>query len=359
MQSHKSLLSRGARKQCCAVFFCFILILTSGCTAPDKHVKQADLAATEIISDKQFEALGRTEPFTVESPEETLRLRLFHSQNLPFSHPLSVHSKSPPEKSKDYNTLQEGRGRDQPGYINPPAKIILSLVDALQIAARSSRQYQTAKESVFKAALALDLERDVYRSSFSALVSGEASSDLRNEPAVEGFVGNTVAAVNKKLKTGAEIAAQLTLDLAKLLTMDRSAAFGILADATISIPLMRGSKSAIAAESLTQAERNVVYEIWKFERFKKTFAVSIASEYLSVLQQLDQVANSRDNYRGLLESAQRARRLADSGRLPEIQVDQTIQDELKARSRYINALQAYGSLLDSFPSFNRVYYHQT
>ena len=72
-----------------------------------------------------------------------------------------------------------------------------------------------------------------------------------------------------------------------------------------------------------------------------------ASEYLAVLQQLDQVANTEDNYRRLIGAGRRARRLADAGRLPEIQVDQALQDELRARDRWVAAQQAYLRRLDT------------
>ncbi|NQU76639.1 MAG: TolC family protein, partial [Planctomycetes bacterium] len=97
-----------------------------------------------------------------------------------------------------------------------------------------------------------------------------------------------------------------------------------------------------------QAEREVVYSLYSFGRFKRTLAVRVASEYLGVLQQLDQVQNSEDNYRRLIISTRRARRLADAGRLPQIQVDQTQQDELRARDRWVAAQQAYARRLDSY-----------
>ena len=49
------------------------------------------------------------------------------------------------------------------------------------------------------------------------------------------------------------------------------------------MPLLRGSGSTIVAEPLTQAERDVVYSLLDFERFKKSIAVRVASEYLSKL----------------------------------------------------------------------------
>jgi len=55
----------------------------AGCMSPTEYRAQADKAAAQIIADKQQEALGRTEPFTIERPQDTLRRKLLVSQNLP------------------------------------------------------------------------------------------------------------------------------------------------------------------------------------------------------------------------------------------------------------------------------------
>jgi outer membrane protein TolC len=60
------------------------------------------------------------------------------------------------------------------------------------------------------------------------------------------------------------------------------------------------------------------------------------------------VTNNRENYSGLIRSARRARRLADAGRLTEIQVDQAVQEELRARNSWISAVESYKSRLDAF-----------
>jgi outer membrane protein TolC len=75
--------------------------------------------------------------------------------------------------------------------------------------------------------------------------------------------------------------------------------------------------------------------------------VQVAGEYLGVLQLMDQVSNAEENYRQLLLSSRRARRLSESGRLEAIQVDQSLQDELTARERWISAQQSYAHALDN------------
>ena len=57
--------------------------------------------------------------------------------------------------------------------------------------------------------------------------------------------------------------------MVKLLTQDLSSSLGIVGDATISIPLLRGSGKHIVTEPLNQAERNVVYAIYDAIRSKR------------------------------------------------------------------------------------------
>jgi outer membrane protein TolC len=141
---------------------------------------------------------------------------------------------------------------------------------------------------------------------------------------------------------------RLGWNLVQLLEPENFTSRSVFGDASVSIPLLRGAGRHIAAEGLTQAERDVVYAIYDFERFKRSFAVGVADQYLSVLQSYDQVNNAEENYRGLIASTRRARRLLDAGDLPPIQVDQSIQDELNARNRWISARESQTAALDSF-----------
>jgi len=321
-----------------------------GCFAPSAQVSDADRVASQIIQEKQQQALGRTEPFSIERPEDNLRRRLLLDQLLPHGSPASL--------GVEQLTLPDNWPLPKPAVttisastapaISSDQPLSVSLLDALQIAARHSRDYQSAKENVFQTALALDLERDSFRTSLAGLFSTAPSTDLSGPDTVSGVENHGEVSLSKTLQGGASVATRLGFDLVKLLTGDHSSSLGLIADASISIPLLRGSGKEIVTEPLQQAERETVYAIWGFERFKRTFAVSVASDYLSVLQQLDQVRNAEENYRSLITSARRARRLADAGRLPEIQVDQARQDELRARDRWISAEQSYLNLLDRF-----------
>ena len=334
------------------LFACMTYFL-AGCKSTEKHRKQADKTADEIIKEKQASALGRTEAFTIEKPSDTLRRRLLIDQNLPYSGKASLGLMylEPIEHWPEDSYLdpsKEDRAKISTAPWQGEKTLTLSLIDALQVGARNSREYQDQKEEVFREALNLDLKRNEFKSISSASAESEVSADLRDGDAAVGAENSATGSLTRKLKSGLTVAARIGLDLVSLLTGDRSSSLGLFADATISIPLLRGSGKHIVTEPLTQAERDVVYAIYRFERFKNTFAVQIAADYLEVLKLQDRISNAEENYRSLIISSRRARRLADAGRISEIQVDQAKQEELRARERWISAGESYKRRLDSF-----------
>ncbi|MFW6151751.1 MAG: TolC family protein, partial [Verrucomicrobiota bacterium] len=209
-------------------------------------------------------------------------------------------------------------------------------------------EFQAAKEELYKAALALDLEQNEFRNTFQAMLSGDYSLDLSGGEDV-GFAGHSSdLSISRKFMTGVEFTSRLALDIASLLTQDRGSAFGVAADAGIAIPLLRGSGRKIVGEPLKQSWRNLLYEVRRFERFKRTFAVDIGQRYLGVLEEYQQTQYVAENYERLKAASRRARRLAESGRLPGFQYDQAVQDELRARARLITARQRYARNFDEF-----------
>ncbi len=335
------------------LLFFLAVFLQAGCKGPAQYRAQIDKAAAEIISQKQWQATGKISEFNIQRPSDILRRRLIEDQNLAFSAQASLGTDKlqPIEHwpEDDYLTDVLFDSIDQANEFNQP--LILSLVDALRIGARNSFEYQDQKEDVFKSALALELERDAFRNTFVGQVKSLLSTDSTKARTESGTVTSGSLGIDRRLQSGAEIGTALAVDLANLLTMGGASSLGIAGDATISIPLLRGSGKHIVTEPLTQAERNVVYAIWEFERFKKKFAVDVASKYLAVLQQLDSVKNSQADYRSRIASVRRTRRLADAGKIDEIQVDQAVQNQLRARQMWIAAKQSYKKRLDSFKTF--------
>ncbi len=326
------------------------VLLLVGCNSAGVYRKQIDKTAGHIIDQKQKEALGRTEPFTIEKPSDALRRRLFAAQALPRSASASLGTKELRRiehwPNDDYLEADEGVADASVALSTEPLR--LTLVEALQVAAANSREYQNQKESVFSAALRLDGERDIFRTTFTGAMDGSFNTNESGEDTVKGMDGSGVFGIGRTLKNGIALSAQIGMDVAKLLSPVNDSSRATFADASITIPLLQGAGRHIVAEPLTQAERDAVYAIWSFERYKRSFAVRVSDEYLSVLQQHDTITNAEENYRSLIDATRRARLLAEAGRLPPEDVDEALQDELSARERWIRAQEALKSGKDRF-----------
>jgi outer membrane protein TolC len=326
-----------------------VAVLGAGCRSPARWRGKADTVAAKIITATQLDVLGRSEAITVDSPADTLRRRLLLGQNLAHSGPAS----------QALRDLEDNEYWTRARHL-PPAGAAESrwsgtevlkptLVETLQIAARNSREFQAAKDRVFRAALALDLERKEFRSTFSSLLSG-LYEDVPDGAGGRryGVERNADGTVSRKFRNGTELSAAVAVDLVRVLSQEKSSSLGLVGDVSLSVPLLRGAGRLIVAEPLRQAERDVVYAIYGFEQFKRTFAVQVATEYLDVLMARGRVTNQEENYKSLVASTRRNRRLADSGRLPELQFDQAVQSELRARESWVQARFNLERSLDRF-----------
>lgn len=330
-----------------------LTIPLQGCKAPSDYRSEADEVASDILNEAWPRVTGHNERFTISPAEQTLRRRLLLEQRLPVSAPASAGSSDdrvieqwPDDTYADDRS--EGYDLDNGSAFSAENPLRINLKEALQVAAFNSRNYQTQKESVYQTALRLDLQRDAFRNTWAGVVDSVVSASLNENSETNGVVNSGTLDVTRQFKDGMRFTSSLAVDLVNLLSGGNESSRGLTLDTSLEIPLLRGSGRFVVTEPLTQAERDVVYSIYGFERFKRTFAVQIASNYLSVLQQQDRVQNAIANYERVVASTRRARRLADAGRLPEIQVDQSVQDELRARNSWISAQQSYERALDGF-----------
>jgi len=329
-----------------------VVVSVVGCKSPQQYRQKADEVGSKIISDKQTEALGRTEPFTIERPSDILRRRLLEGQDLPHSSQASLGTDAlePIEHWPDESYPPESSSTGPDVAVEPNRPVRLSLLDALQVGANNSFEYQSRKEEVFRTALSLDLTRNDFRNIFRAQADSQLTTDTSGDETVTDLASGASLGLARSFKNGLDFSTTLAVDLLSILTQGGYSALGLSSDTSVSIPLLRGAGRHIVTEPLTQAERDVVYAIWEFERYKRTFAVNVAQDYFGVLRQMDSVANARDNYRSAITSARYARRRADAGLITQVEVDQAVQRELGARNSWISASEQLAGRLDSFKS---------
>ena len=231
----------------------------------------------------------------------------------------------------------------------------LKLAQAVAIATKYNRDYQFQKENLYLQALALTGERYKYALKWFGTIDAEYSKNgvSPGNKIIESPENKTIKAeggVKNTLLTpdGILLNTSLVFDWTRFLTGDpRTTLSGVLSG-TLDIPLLGNGAGKTAWENLTQTERNVLYQIRMFNRYRQTFVVDAINAYYGVLQQKDGVTNAKNNWNRSVEYRKQAEMEARTGRTAPFETDQAKQRELSAYDSYVTTLQRYEQSLDSF-----------
>jgi outer membrane protein TolC len=166
--------------------------------------------------------------------------------------------------------------KPKPGE-RPP--YLLKLEQAVELGLINSREYQDAREDLYLTALPVTMERFAFAAQFFA--AGQAirqwAGRLTPEGHQDNWTLNSNAGFSKLFTTGA----LLLFNFANQTVFNfTGVGRNLTSQSTINLdlvqPLLRGGGRAVALEPLTQTERNLLYQLRTFARFRKTFYVAIA-----------------------------------------------------------------------------------
>jgi outer membrane protein TolC len=287
-------------------------IVLVACSA-GQHQKNADAQVYQILKKAEKHVFGKPKDFTIETKYSDLKT-------------------SDVQPSQLLAESQSG------------GELTLNLDQALSYAAQNSQEYQSQKEALYLAALNLT----GVRNSFGPNLSSNASGRLRDEP--DGDVrgnANLNQRLAQNLTTGGAYSLALANDLLRYFTGDPRKSASSVISLNIFQPLLRGAGSDIAAESFTQANRNVIYAIRNYHHFQNTFSKEIVIQYLRLLQQKESVSNQYKNYISRQKNTEYLRARAVDRASPE-EVSDSEQTELEAKNNWINAQSRYQTSLDNF-----------
>jgi outer membrane protein TolC len=225
-----------------------------------------------------------------------------------------------------------------------PASGILTLPQAVAIATAHNHEYHIQKEELYIKALDLRLTRHEFEMQFFGNTSGGYAAD-RNDDAY-GFEGGF--GFKRLLATGARLSSRVVLAYIDVLSGNLNSGMATILSATVAQPLLRGSSRKVALENLDQAERDVLYQVRLFNRYRKTFVVSVISQYYLVLQQYDTMKNAQRNYNTLKWLHNKVDPLVAAGRVPKLELEQIRQEMLQALNIYILIEKEYKQALDEF-----------
>ena len=231
---------------------------------------------------------------------------------------------------------------------------IITLDDALDLAVLHSRTYQNRKELLYLEALQLTLDRYNYAPIFSLRGSGLVANERSVQNGVESVsaahrvTAAGSAGVEQLLRIGGRLAADFSTDFTRYILGDPQSTSSSLLVGTFSQPLLRGAGYKIASENLTQAERDLLYALRDFTRFRKEFSVDVASAYYGVLRNRDAVRNNWRGFQNFKQNVERERAFTEEGIRPQAALDQIKQAELQTESQWINAVRIYRQSLDQY-----------
>lgn len=380
---HRNRFRRGFSRLILAlVLFPLASLSGLGCSTTH-HKESADRETYGIIGEKSDLVPGMEEDFSIEAGEalsgEVLAAML---EGLP--------------KRDEEGPAFQGDGGSELGSAK------LSLEQALRLAVRNNRTYQNRKESLYLEALSLTLDRHDFAPIFSAVAGGaynRSTTDIEtasrfseavtaaggiiagienitgqpaqlltdyqqavatlggqlglDEPELEianerSVSGQTSLGASWLMRTGATFAVNLTSDFLRFITGDPRTASSSALSASIAQPLLRGAGRKVVEEQLTQAERDVLYALRDFTRFRKTFVVDVCSDYYQVLQNRDRVRNSYQSYQSFQQTVDRERALAGEGRRTQAELGRLEQALLNNENDWIDSLRRYRQALDNF-----------
>ena len=299
--------------------FCFLSLvlltaLLSGCLTPEEAIAEVDREAYDIVGDKQESLYGARRPFRIDPGQHRIMLTVVDPET---------------------------------GLVREGAKLSLDLATVLEIAAVNSRTFQDQKELLYQAALGLMSEREDFRNSPFAGLGGSASSSGTGE----SIGGDAQFGVTNMIERGGSFALSLGLDFLRFVSSPTSESYSSFLNLNITLPFLRNAGREIAYENLVQADRDALYALRNFERFKQTYGVSVVSQYLRVLAQSERIRIAEANYKNLQIARGEVEERFEVGRVSRVEVDQNKQAELSGEVGVVNAKLGFESSLDGLKDF--------
>ena len=292
-------------------------------------------------------------------------------------------------KSIDFNEAEAaGLPRGSKPYV-------ISMNQAFTLALINSRVYQTNLETIYGAALAVTLQRFTFTPQFYAGMSPNASVVGSGVPSpnpansflystratgsqVSALNMGTVAGVGKVFASGGRIitgfANQLVFNFVGKNSFQPTVKSYL--PLTLVQPFLRGGGRAVTLELLTQAERNLVYQIRSFAKFRQEFMVATVvggtipnigagfnlpgfsgggnadptTGFLNVVEDVQLMENAQSNIAAYEQIVKVYAELikGESSGLSQLQLDQADSSLQGAKQTFLGTRNAYRTDLDQF-----------
>ena len=222
-----------------------------------------------------------------------------------------------------------------PAPEDPASAVQLNLRRALELAARHSRDYQSAKETLYNAALSLRGAQHAWE--WNPTHNLAALLGIRQEPQSETtFSTDASLGFSRRLLSGGRIAGSIALSTLRYFSGDHSVSMQTIANLTVNQPLLRGAGALVAREPLTQAERNLIYALRNYVRTREALLITIADLYYDVLNAGADLRVAEQSLASFQYSARRSEAMGEfGGKVTQIDIGQARQRVLTAESSLV------------------------
>ncbi|PHQ79593.1 MAG: hypothetical protein COB69_07635 [Phycisphaera sp.] len=232
---------------------------------------------------------------------------------------------------------------------NQGERLPLPLAEALRISQTSSREFQSAREDYILSAISLLIQRHRFNPRLfnTTTVNIAGAGDDASFTSVLSIMNEL--GVTKNFERGGQVAASWIINAAEDLRNGVSDRYTQSSELVLSgsFPLLRGF-GLVASEGLIQAERDLVYAARNYERFRREFFVSIASEYIRLLQQLASIANQERRIESLENLAAETQAKSDAGQVRDFEISIAESDLFQARAALAGLRDRYRLSEDRF-----------
>lgn len=223
---------------------------------------------------------------------------------------------------------------------------VYDLARALGTAVHKNREFLVRRESLYRQGLSISATRFRFGPQFASTLSylwpDAAGAPARHQSSL-GVQASQI------LPTGGTLSIGGSLDGAWPYGQDAGdASYGTSASISLSQPLLRGAGYEVSHESLTQAERELVFAIRDFEDFREGFSIQIAQRFFELASQKKTLANEDANYEAAVFDRGKAEALRQIGRKEEQEVFRARRREIEAKDQLINARANYDRAVDQF-----------
>lgn len=218
---------------------------------------------------------------------------------------------------------------------------------AIDLALLHSRDYQSQYESVYLTALSLTGNEFEFQTQWNGGTGTQYTAtgkDLGNNKLLQ--VSDRLG-FNRNLAGGGQLATNVLNSFFWDFGNNSLGSNGLLVT-TFTQPVLRGAFRHVRLENLTQAERNLLYQVRTFARFRRQMYADVSAGYLSLLTQKQSIRNAQSNIESLKTNLVEHQEMQNLKMVSQIQVDQIFQEYQNGRLTLLAAEQDLIAAQDDF-----------